>query len=146
LRMELGKLVKEIRGEDMVFFMGFLEDIPQILKSLDVFVLSSESEGLGSILMNAMACRLPIVAARIGGISELIEHRKTGLLVPPQRPKSLAKAILEIYEDRELASQLGLQGYGVVHQKFSAEAMALKAIDLYEELAKKNGVKLLKSI
>lgn len=146
LRMELGRLVKEIRGEDMVFFMGFREDIPQILKSLDVFVLSSESEGSGSILMDAMACRLPIVATRVGGIAELIEHRKTGLLVPPQRPKSLANAILEIYEDKELARQLGLQGYGLVHQKFSAEAMALKAIDLYEELAKKKGIKLLKAL
>jgi glycosyltransferase involved in cell wall biosynthesis len=146
LRMELNKLVKEIHGEDMVFFMGFREDIPQILKSLDVFVLSSEHEGLGSILMDAMAYRLPIVATRVGGIPEVIEHRKTGLLVPPQRPNSLAKAILKIYEDRELAKQLGQKGYEVVHRKFSAEAMALKAIDLYEELAKKKGVKLLKAI
>ena len=146
MRMELGRMVKEIRGEDMVFFMGFREDIPQILKSLDVFVLSSEREGLGSILMDAMACRLPIVATRVGGIPELIEHQKTGLLVPPQRPKALANAILAIYEDRELARQLGRQGFGVVHQKFSAEAMALKAIDLYEELARKKGIKLLKAL
>jgi len=145
LRMELGRMVKEIRGEDMVFFMGFREDIPQILKSLDVFVLSSEREGLGSILMDAMACRLPIVATRVGGIPELIEHRRTGLLVPPQKPKALANAILAIYEDREMARQLGRQGYGVVHQKFSAEAMALKAVDLYEELARKKGIRLLKA-
>lgn len=145
LRMDLDRQVKEIHGEDMVFFMGFREDIPQILKSLDVFVLSSEHEGLGSILMDAMACRLPIVATRVGGIPELIEHRKTGLLVPPQRPKSLANAILEIYEDRELAKRLGQMGYGVVHQKFSAESMALRAIDLYEDLAEKKGIKLLKA-
>ena len=146
LRMEPDSMMKEIHGEDMVFFMGFRENIPQILKSLDVFVLSSEREGLGSILMDAMACRLPIVATRVGGVPELIQHRKTGLLVPPQRPKSLAKAILEIYENREMSRQLGLEGYGVVHQKYSAEAMAMKAIDLYEVLAKKKGVKLLKSM
>ncbi len=146
LRMELNKLVKEIQGEDMVFFLGFREDIPQILNSLDVFVLSSEHEGLGSIIMDAMACRLPVVATRVGGIPELVDHLKTGLLVPPQRPKSLAQAILKIYRDRELARRLGQKGYEVVHRKFSAESMASKAIDLYEELAKKKGVKLRRAV
>jgi len=146
LRMELNKQVKEIQGEDMVFFLGFREDIPQILNSLDVFVLSSDHEGLGSIIMDAMACRLPIVATRVGGIPELVDHQKTGLLVPAQRPKSLAKAILKIYEDRELAHRLGQKGYDVVHRKFSAESMASKAIELYEELANKKGVQLLRSV
>lgn len=146
LRMELNKQVKEIQGEDMVFFMGFREDIPQILNSLDVFVLSSEHEGLGSILMDAMACSLPIVATRVGGIPELIDHQRTGLLVPPQRPKSLAKAILKIFEDRELGRRLGQQGHDVVHRKYSAESMAGKAIELYEELAKKKGVRLLRTV
>lgn len=146
LRMELNKQVKEIQGEDMVFFLGFREDVPQILNSLDVFVLSSDHEDLGSIIMDAMACRLPVVATRVGGIPEAVDHQKTGLLVPPQRPKSLANAILKLYEDRELAHRLGQRGYEKVHQKFSAESMASKAIDLFEELAKKKGVKLLRAV
>ena len=146
LRLELNKQVKEIQGEDIAFFLGFQEDIPQILNSLNVFVLSSDHEGLGSILMDAMACRLPIVATRIGGIPEVVDHQKTGLLVPPQRPKSLAKAIIKMYEDRELAHRLGQKGFDVVYQKFSSESMASNAIDLYEELAKKKGVKFLKSL
>jgi len=146
LRLELNKQVEEIQGEDMVFFLGFREDILQILNSLDVFVLSSDHEGLGSIIMDAMACRLPVVATRVGGIPEVVDHQKTGLLVPPQRPKSLAKAILKMYEDREFAHRLGKKGYEEVHQKFSAQSMASKAIDLYEELAKKKGVKLLRAV
>jgi len=146
IRLELNKQVREIQGEDMVFFLGFLKDLPQILNSLDVFVLCSEHEGLGSIIMDAMACRLPVVATRVGGIPEAVDHQKTGLLVPPQRPKSLAKAILKMYEDKELAQRLGQKGFEDVHQKFSAESMASKAIDLYEELAKKKGVKFLRAV
>jgi glycosyltransferase involved in cell wall biosynthesis len=86
------------------------------------------------------------VATRVGGIQEVVDHQKTGLVVPPQRPKSLAKAILKMYEDRELAHRLGQRGYEDVHQKFSVESMASKAIDLYEELAKKKGAKLLKVV
>jgi glycosyltransferase involved in cell wall biosynthesis len=144
LRLELNKQVKQIQSEDMVFFLGFREDIPQIMNSLDVFVLSSEHEGLGSILMDAMACRLPIVATRVGGIPEVVDHRKTGLLVPPQRPKSLASAIIKLYDDRELAYRLGKEGFDVVHRKFSSASMSLHAIDLYEELAKKKGVRFVK--
>jgi len=146
LQMELNKKVKEIQGKDVVFFLGFREDIPQILNSLDVFVHSSYHKGLGSIIMDAMACRLPVVATRVGGIPEMVDHQKTGLVVPPQRPKSLAKAIIKMYEDRELAHLLGQRGYEHVHKKFSAESMASKTIDLYEELAKKKGVKLLRAV
>ena len=96
MRLELDKQVKEVQGEDMVFFLGFREDVPQILNSLDVFVLSSEHEGMGSIIMDAMACRLPVVATRVGGIPEVVVHQKTGLLVPPKKPKLLANAILKV--------------------------------------------------
>ena len=144
--MELREQAKEIHVEDMVFFLGFREDVPQILNSLDMFVLSSYLEGMGSSLMDAMACRLPIVATRVGGIPEVVKHGQTGLLVSPRSPKSLAKAILKIYEDKELAQRLGQKGYEIVHRKFSAESMAMKAIELYEELAKKKGIRLVKTV
>jgi glycosyltransferase involved in cell wall biosynthesis len=146
LKMELSKQVKEIHGEGMVFFLGFREDIPQILNSLDMFVLSSYLEGMGSSLMDAMACRLPIVATRVGGIPEVVEHGKTGLLVSPRSPKALAKAILNVYQDKDLAHRLGQKGYEVVHQKFSAESMASKVIDLYEALAEKKGLRLVRIV
>lgn len=142
LRMDLNKQVKELHIEDMVFFLGFREDIPQILASLDVFVLSSYLEGLGSSILDAMASRLPVVATRVGGIPELVVNGKTGLLVPPRNPSALAQAILKLYHDRNLSSHLGQKGYEIVHQKFSAESMANKIIDLYKKLALKKGIKL----
>ena len=140
LRMELDKLTKDIRVEDMVFFLGFRADIPQILASLDLFVLSSYLEGMGSSILDAMACRLPVVATKVGGIPEVVTHEKTGLLVTPQRPKSLADAILRLYRDRELASRLGDKGFEIVQRKFSAESMAQKIIRVYEHVAKNKGI------
>lgn len=143
LRMEMSKQVKEIGVEDIVFFLGFREDIPQILASLDIFVLCSYLEGSGSSLMGAMASRLPVVATEVGDIPELVVHEETGLLVPPRRSTSLAKAILRIYENRDLGRKLGQNGYELVHRKFSAEAMADKIIIEYDRIAKEKSIKLL---
>ncbi len=142
LRMELDKLVKQTHVEDIVFFLGFREDVPQILASLDLFVLSSYLEGMGSSILDAMASRLPVVATRTGGIPEVVVNGETGLLVPPKSPTALAKAILRIYGDRELGRRLGQKGYEVVHQKFSAEAMAVRVIQEYERIAQQKNIKL----
>lgn len=142
LKMELNRQVRQIQVQDMVFFLGFREDIPQILASLDLFVLSSYLEGMGSSILDAMACRLPVVATQVGGIPEVVIHGETGLLVPPRRPEALADAVLKLYGDRTFASSLGQKGYELVHQRFSAEAMADKIIRLYENLAEKKEIKL----
>lgn len=144
LKMEGDMQLKEIQGEDMFFYLGFHKDNPQIFNSLDAFIFASDNQDYSSMITDAMACRLPVIATREGSIPDVVDHRKTGLLVPSHRPKSLAKAIFNIYEDTELARQLGQNGYENVYQKFSAESMACKAIDLYEELAKKKGISLLR--
>ena len=143
LKMELTKEAKDSGVEDFVFFLGFRDDVPRILSSLDLFVLSSYLEGMGTSIMDAMACRLPVVATRTGGIPEVVKHRETGILVPPRNPSSLAKAILKLYKDPELSRRLGERGYRVVHRKFSSEAMADKMGELYARLAMKKGITLL---
>lgn len=142
LRMELDKEVRDSKVEDIVFFLGFREDVPRILSSLDLFVLSSYLEGLGSSILDAMACRLPVVATRTGGIPEVVIHRETGLLVPPRSPQALAKAIMKLYNDREMALRLGKRGYEIVQQEYSVESMADKMIHLYERLAAEKGIRL----
>jgi len=142
LRMELDRQVRTLGVEDIVFFLGFREDIPEILSSLDLFVLSSFLEGMGSSLLDAMACRLPIVATEAGGVPEVVIHQETGLLVPPRDPQALAQAILKLYNDRTLARELGERGFEVVHKKYSAEAMAGKIVAFYERLAARKGIRL----
>jgi glycosyltransferase involved in cell wall biosynthesis len=142
LRMMLDQQAKDLGVEDIVFFLGFRDDVPRILASLDLFVLSSHHEGMGSSLLDAMASRLPVVATRAGGIPEVVEDRETGLLVPPRDPAALAQAILELYRDRELGGRLAGRGLEVVHRKYSAEAMAGKIAGLYEQFAVKKGIRL----
>lgn len=142
LRMELDEQVKKTDVDDIVFFLGFREDVPRILASLDLFVLSSYLEGLGTSIMDAMASRLPVVATEVGGIPELVTHEKTGLLVPPRDPRALAEAILKLYRDRKLATLYGEEGYKVVHEKYSSRAMAKKIIREYEHIARRKDVKL----
>lgn len=141
LRLELTKQAQNLNIKDAVYFMGFRADIPRILASLDLFVLSSHLEGLGSSIMDAMACRLPVVATRTGGIPELVKNGETGLLVPPRNSEALAEAILTLYRDKRLAARLARAGYEYVHQQFSAEAMADKTIAVYDKIAAAKGVR-----
>ncbi|MFB0565735.1 MAG: glycosyltransferase family 4 protein [Candidatus Aminicenantaceae bacterium] len=142
LEQDLKRQARELMVEDIVHFLGFREDVPQILHSLDLFVLSSYLEGFGSSILDAMACRLPVVATRTGGIPEVVINEETGLLVPTRDPLSLAKAILRVYRDRELATRLAQRGYEFVRQKFSTRVIAENVINLYEKLAAEKGVEL----
>lgn len=142
LSMDLEQELNEIEGEEMAFFLGYKEDSPRVFSSLDVFVCSACLEKGNHGLVEAMACRLPVVLTRVGEIPEVVKHRKTGLIVSPRGPKILANAVIRLFEDRELATHLGQKAYECVFTKFSAEAMASKAIQMYESLAKKRGVRL----
>jgi glycosyltransferase involved in cell wall biosynthesis len=142
LELELDKQARDLRVDDLVFFLGFREDVPRLLASLDVFVLSSYLEGLGTSIMDAMASRLPVVASAVGGIPEVVADGETGLLVAPRSPAALAEAILKLHDDRGLARRLGERGYDVVHEKFSSESMARRIIAIYERIARRKGVKL----
>jgi glycosyltransferase involved in cell wall biosynthesis len=142
LRLKLDKQARNLGVDDIVFFLGFREDVPRILASLDLFVLSSYLEGMGSSILDAMISRLPVVATQAGGIPEVVIHNETGLLVPPRNPEAFAQAILTLYHDRDLAARLAKKGYEVVHQKFSAEAMADKVFELYQRLAAKKRIPL----
>jgi len=142
LEIELDQKARALQVDDVVYFLGFREDIPRILASLDLFVLSSHLEGLGTSIMDAMACRLPVVATEVGGIPEVVIDNETGLLVPPRNPQALAEAIVRLYYERLLAARLGNRGYEIVHERFSAEAMARRIIAIYEKIAARKGIRL----
>jgi len=142
LELELDQQARDLHVNDLVYFLGFRDDVPRIMASLDLFVLSSYLEGLGTSIMDAMASRLPVVATAVGGIPEIVVNNQTGILVPSRNPHALAEAILKLYGDREFGQRLAHNGYAVVHEKFSAEAMAGRIIDVYEKIARRKGVRL----
>ncbi|MCK4649022.1 glycosyltransferase [bacterium] len=129
--------VKRRGLNDKVFMPGLREDIPDILAHLDVFVLCSLREAFGQVITQALAMERPVVATNVGGIPELIKNNQTGLLVPPADSKALARAMLELLENREKAERLGRNGRKLIEEKFSQEAMIEKTEDLYRELLKK---------
>lgn len=142
LELALDKQARDLGVGDLVFFLGFRDDVPRILASLDVFVLSSEQEGLGSSILDAMASRLPVVATQVGGIPEIVLHDETGFLVSPRSPRALAEAIFALFKDPELARRFGERGYQVVHDKFSSLSMARGIIAIYKRIAYRKGIKL----
>jgi glycosyltransferase involved in cell wall biosynthesis len=132
-----GELEVEAVRQDIaprVTFLGVRHDIPVILSLLEVFVLSSLSEGMSMTILEAMAAKRPVVATDVGGTSWLVHHEKTGLLVPSRDPERLAEAILRILNDRAWASQLGEAGYALVRERFQLEQVVQQYDALYRQL------------
>lgn len=130
----LAQQVKELGLEETVDLVGFVSDVPAFLSRSGLFVLASRSEGLGLVLVEAMAAGRPVVATRVGGISEVVVDGETGLLVPPEVPSALAEAIRRLLADRDLAARMGEAGRRRAQELFSAGRMAEQTAALYTEL------------
>lgn len=122
-------LLKEVESEihklDLtanVDLLGFISNVPDFLANLDVYVLSSKSEGHPLALIQAMAMGLPIVATRCG-VEEILGHERDSLLVPTGEPEALADAVARMIREPELADDLAQRALDLVRQKYSVEAM-----------------------
>jgi glycosyltransferase involved in cell wall biosynthesis len=131
LRPQLEQQVKHLRLEHHVVMPGFRSDVLALLKGVDIFVLSSETEGLGTSLLDAMAAGKPCVGTRAGGIPEVIDEEVTGLLVPPHDPPALAVALIRLLEDVELRRRMGEAALVRVAEHFSVERMVDGTIEAY---------------
>ena len=131
LRDALERQVKELGLERHVLLGGFRRDAVSLMKSFDLFVMSSITEGLGSAILEAMVNQRPVVATRAGGIPEVVVDGETGLLVPPHDEPALADAILRVLGDAPLAARLGSAGYQRVAREFSVERMVERTLDAY---------------
>lgn len=95
-------VISKNRLDERIRLIGFRNDIPSVMRSLDIFLMSSKTEGLGTILIEAMAAGVPVVATRAGGIPELVEDGVTGLLAAPGDSEGLANAVTRLLEDPDL--------------------------------------------
>ena len=105
-RRYLVNLANELGFEDRVSFLPFTEDVPEFLAAIDVFVLPSYSETFGLVLIEAMAMEKPVVATSAGGVPEIVENGRDGLLIPPRDEKALADAINMLLDDPSLRISL----------------------------------------
>ncbi len=134
LHDSLADQVHRLGLDGHVVMPGFRTDVLSLLKSADLFVMSSVMEGLGTSLLDAMACARPIVATHTGGIPEVVVHEETGLLVPPRDSDTLADAIITLLKDRDLALRYATAGYERVHRRFSVEHMVTETVTVYEQI------------
>jgi glycosyltransferase involved in cell wall biosynthesis len=134
LRADLEAQAMALGIADQVRFTGFRDDVLALMQSFEIFVFPSIMEGLGTAMLDAMALRKPVVATRAGGIPEVLQDGVSGLLVPPQAPEALARAIRYVLHHPEQGRALGEAGRKRVEQYFTAEHMAARTLHMYQRL------------
>ena len=130
LREPLEKYMRQKGLEEDLIFAGFRKDVARILPELDIFLMTSSTEGLGSSVLDAYACRVPVVSTAGGGLPEIVKHRETGLLCPVKQPEELANAVLELAGDTDLRARLVASAAAFVGE-FTKEKMAERYSELY---------------
>ena len=126
-------LRRSAKGLHNLAFAGFVDNVGDYLAAFDVFILPSYKEGIGSILLDAMEQRLPIVASRVGGVPEIVHDGDNGILIDPARPDQLKAALLRLYEQPELRRELGINGERIA-RSYTAEVMGRRYLDLYRSV------------
>jgi len=135
LREQLERQVRDYHLEKHVVLPGFRTDVLGCIKGFDVFAMSSVTEGLGTSLLDAMACSRAIVATRAGGIPEIVDDGRTGVLVEPRDHAAMARAILRLLKDDELRRRMGEAGLARVSERFTVDRMVAETAAVYERVA-----------
>jgi len=130
---KLSKQVENLGIADNVRFLGWRPDVDEIMSCFDIFVLPSLNEGMGRVLVEAMATGLPIVASSVGGIPDLVKDGENGLLVPPANAGALEQAISDLLSDKSRRKHMGETGKKMC-RPYSVEAMVDKIDILYSRL------------
>jgi len=133
-RGELEALTRRLGLHGRVHFLGFRQDVPELVALLDVFVLPSVWEGLPLSLLEALALARPVVATATDGILEVIEDGDCGLVVPTKDPEALARAIVRLLGDRDEARRMALRGQQKMYVEFGVDRMVRKTAEVYLQL------------
>ena len=131
---------EELALRDIVVFAGLRCDVEQILPLLDLFVLPSLCEGFGIAIVEAMAAGCPVVATAVGGIPEVVQSDRVGVLVPAGDSQALTDALGDLLQNRSKARALGSDGQGWATRKFAVSTMVHHHENLYERLLRDAGV------
>lgn len=139
LKGALMRQANSLALDEHCVFAGFREDVPELLNACDLFVMSSHLEGLCTSVMDAMAAGRAVVSCRAGGLPELIEDGKTGLLVPPKDPKALGDALIDLLSNRKKRERFGRAAYEVARKQFDSKSMVEGTLSVYKDVSKGAG-------
>lgn len=134
----LEAMIRKLKIERHVTFAGYRRDVPACMKAMDVFVHPSLSESFGQVVVEAMNVGTPVVAAKVGGVPEIVTDGETGRLVPTADSEAIAQTVLELYRDEALRKRLGRAGQESVRRRFTVEQMVSKQWDSYHRFLKHN--------
>jgi len=138
LRLQLERMASELSLGTSIRFFGRITNVKEYLSQMSIGVNCSDSEGLSNAIMEYMGAGLPVIATDAGGNPELVKHKLTGLLVPPNDRTALAHAILKLLHDQNKAELMGIRGHEVMESDFSIENMFQRTTDLYLSLYAEN--------
>jgi sugar transferase (PEP-CTERM/EpsH1 system associated) len=136
VRPECERLIAELGLADQVCLAGDRNDVAELMRSMDLFVLPSLGEGISNTILEAMASGLPVVATHVGGNPELVEDGKTGKLVPPGDAAALAQALLEYVRDSRQLLEHGRAARERIDTRFSMAAMVAGYLGVYDAVSK----------
>jgi glycosyltransferase involved in cell wall biosynthesis len=134
LKEKITKQIQQLGLTKLVNITGFRNDVPTLLKAMDIFVMTSLWEGLSRSLIEAMYAKLPIVATDVGGTSDAVQHQITGLLVKPKNIEEIKRAIIEFIDNPEKANLLSQEGHKWSISNFEITRMQNKINNLYIKL------------
>lgn len=134
LRQKTIAFARRLGVDSKLKVLGFRDDIPQLLRILDVFVLTSLWEGLGRSLTEAMYTGRPVVATNVEGVPELVEDGRTGILAEPQDIQAIADGIVHLLQHPDEAKQMGRAAAAQINERFQADTMVRRIDELYQEL------------
>jgi L-malate glycosyltransferase len=133
LREELSAAIRQKNLGDVVTMAGFREDAKTLMQGFDIFLNTSETEGLGSSILDAFVRGIPVVATAAGGIPEIVIHNKTGMLVPVKQPQALADCVEQLLSDPGLKNEITRNASEFV-KKFDISVMASQTLEIYREI------------
>jgi glycosyltransferase involved in cell wall biosynthesis len=136
-RAELESFVREAGLQDRVSFLGHIDGVPNFLAGLDIMVMPTMSEGLGTIILDAICAGTTVMASDVGGVPEIIRHGETGLLFPVGDVEAVTIDLIRLIEDKDLRLRLNAQASKHVAQKFSLETMIQGNLSIYKALIDK---------
>jgi glycosyltransferase involved in cell wall biosynthesis len=140
-RRDLMSLADSLGLAGSVRWFGWVDNraLPQIYNAADVFVLASRTEAQGVSILEAMACRTPVIASSVGGLPDLINHLQNGLLVPPGDARELAKAISSLLSDANLRNCVAANGYACVTATHAWDIRIGELVNIYSEVCLQHG-------
>ncbi len=138
-RTRLERTADELGLSEKVHFIGVRDDVPAVLKLMDVLVLSSLSEGSPNVVLEGMAAGVPVVAVRVGGVPEVVEDGVSGLLVDPGSAPGLSNAVLGLLNDADRAREMGKKGLAIAVENYDINRVVARVEDVLDELLKRAG-------